>query len=113
LTSIVLPLQAIKSVLVRVTEPDWKWDIQLGYKALSLNGNDEAFRLDVHLGKMDVPRRIKDFRFSGPSQGMKNSAHFEGFQSGNPIMETKSETVSAAPCKTPKSSRLHIRMAQA
>jgi hypothetical protein len=53
----VLPLQAIKSVLVRVTEPDWKWDIPLGYKALTPNENDEAFRRDVHLGKMDVKHK--------------------------------------------------------
>jgi hypothetical protein len=36
------------------TEFDWKLDIRLGWKALSLNENDEAFRLDVHLGKSDV-----------------------------------------------------------
>jgi hypothetical protein len=32
------------------TEFDWKLDIPLGWKALSLNESDEAFRVDVHLG---------------------------------------------------------------
>ena len=47
------------------TEFDWKLDTPLGWNALSLNEDDEAFRVDVHFGKMDAISGINTLQFSG------------------------------------------------